>query len=229
MPTTSCTAIIVASGSGRRLGFDKLLWHLSDTPVLMHSLRAICSASLVDSVVVVCPHERWVQLPDWTPTKPVRRVDGGTERQDSVACGLAALPPGTTHVAVHDAARPLVSPMDVNACIQSALATGAAALAHPAVDTMKRTTPDAFCVDAVGRENVWCMETPQVARVDWLLDAFKRVANQQVSVTDEVSALMHAGYPVKLVCSTRPNPKITYPADLELAQALQDHDRRSHG
>lgn len=220
MSEPRCAAVIVASGSARRLGFDKLLWPLHGLPVLAHTIQAMLQARQVTSLVVVCPLERWQQLPPIHTTKPVWRVDGGAERQDSVACGLAALPDDVTHVAVHDGARPLVAPDDVDHCIDTAFQHGAAVLAHPAVDTMKLANAEGFCSAPVSREQVWCMETPQVFRVDWLRQAFAKIQADGLAVTDEVSAAMHAGLAVKLVAATRSNPKITHQADLALATAL---------
>ena len=234
MSAPYCTAVIVASGSGKRLGMDKLLWPLAGKPVLWHAVCAFLHAKQVSAVVVVCPAERWEQMPPLISETPILRVDGGAERQDSVACGLAAVSANSPYVAVHDGARPLVSAADIDACIDAAIQHGGAALAHPAVDTLKRADASGFCCDSVPREQVWCMETPQVFRTELLRQAISAVIRDGVSVTDEVSAAQHAGFPVKLVASTRPNPKITLAADLALATALASGLQvptpiRSHG
>lgn len=222
MSTPNCTAIIVASGTGSRLGMDKLLWSLAGKPVLWHAIHAFVLAKRVSSIVVVCPFVRWEQLPPFHADKPIVRVDGGIERQDSVACGLAALPDDSAYVAVHDGARPLVSPDDIDDCIAAAIRDGGAVLSHPAVDTMKRADANGFCCGSVPREQVWCMETPQTFRTDWLRQSFAAVEKDRLAVTDEVSAAEHAGFPVRLVPSTHPNPKITFHSDLGLAAALAD-------
>ena len=227
MSSSSCTAVIVASGAGTRLGFDKLLWSLEGEPVLSRSIRAVMAAERVSVVVVVCPVERWNKLPPLPAGKPLVRVDGGAERQDSVACGLAAVPAESTLVLVHDGARPLVSPADIDNCIAAAAVHGGAVLAHPVVDTIKRADEEGFCSEAVDRSGLWCMETPQVFRKDWLSEAIAALTPNRISVTDEVSALRHAGYPVKFVASTCPNPKITHSSDLGLASALVIQQQRS--
>ena len=102
----SRAAIIVASGSSRRMGFDKLAALIDGNPVLWHSVRAFSSNSSITQVVVVTPPERFEWLSDLG--EKLHRVDGGKERSDSVNAGLAALNPDITHVAIHDGARPLI-------------------------------------------------------------------------------------------------------------------------
>jgi len=218
LPT--CSAIIVAAGSSRRMGFDKLSCALGGTPVLRRTVDAFLKATSIAEVVVVCPEERWELLEGVKTSKPLRRVEGGKDRQDSVAAGLRAVSEGFTHVAVHDGARPLVSPSDIDRCMEAADTFNAATLARRATETMKRSDEHDFCLEAVSRENLWCMETPQVFAKDLLIRACRRVAAEGLVVTDEVSAVSSLGVPVKFVESLSPNLKITTPADIELAEAL---------
>jgi 2-C-methyl-D-erythritol 4-phosphate cytidylyltransferase len=216
----SCSAIIVAAGSSRRLGQDKLAWTLDGITILRRSINAFMKANTIDSIIVVCPQNRWELIDHENFTKPVTRVDGGKERQDSVAAGLAALPADTQLVAVHDGARPLVSPHDIDRCVEAAHTFGAAALARRATETMKRSDDKDFNNEPVDRHNLWCMETPQVFRTDLLCDASKAIARDNITATDEVSAVEQLGTKVKFVESQNPNLKITTPADLALAEAL---------
>lgn len=216
----SCTAIVVAAGSSRRMGIDKLAWKLDGVPVLCRTVEAFLMAGSIASVVVVCPPERWRLLEGNAFRKPVVRVAGGADRHDSVALGLAAIPDDALYVAVHDGARPLVSPQDIDRCVAAAIEHGAAALARRATETMKRSDPAGFCSEAVSRENLWCMETPQVFDARLLREAYQNVAALGLAVTDEVSAAQEIGVRVKFVESRHPNLKITTPADLALAEAL---------
>jgi 2-C-methyl-D-erythritol 4-phosphate cytidylyltransferase len=218
--TIPCGAIIVAAGNSRRLGQDKLTWTLNGVTVLRRSINAFIDAKNIHSIVVVCPLDRWNEIDHGNFTKPVTRVDGGKERQDSVAAGLAALPTDTQLVAVHDGARPLVSPHDIDRCVETAHAFGAAALARRATETMKRSDDKDFNTAPVDRHNLWCMETPQVFRVDLLCEATNAITRDNITATDEVSAIEQLGTKVKFVESTSPNLKITTPADLTLAEAL---------
>lgn len=202
------------------MGFDKLASPLGGMPVLRRTLEAFLAASSIAEVVIVCPEDRWELLGGDGFSKPVKRVDGGTDRQDSVAAGLAALSPDSLLVAVHDGARPLVSPADIDRCVEAALQNRAAALARRVTETLKRSDTDDFSAGAVSREQLWFMETPQVFKIPLLRQAYQAVASQGLAVTDEVSALESIGARVKLVESRHPNLKITTPADLALAEAL---------
>jgi 2-C-methyl-D-erythritol 4-phosphate cytidylyltransferase len=217
--TRNCSAILVAAGSSRRMGFDKLASPLAGIPVLRRTLNAFLAADSIAEIVVVCPAERW-ELVGGGFSKPVRRVDGGTDRQDSVVAGLAALSAQTDLVAVHDGARPLVAAADIDRCVAAAVEFRAAALARRVTETLKRSDAADFSAGAVSRENLWFMETPQVFDVPLLLEAYEAVAAQGLAVTDEVSAMEAIGVQVKFIESIQPNLKITTPADLALAEAL---------
>ena len=217
-------AVIVAAGSSRRAGFDKLAALLDGEPVLRRSVDAFVAAGAA-SVVVVCPASRWVEtgLAGSAFPVPVIRVDGGAERQDSVAAGLAALPAGTRMVAVHDGARPLITPGGIRACLAAAEKHGAAACAHPVVDTLKRADAEGRALpEVVSRENLWGMETPQIFQLDLLLRAYEHVREQGLVVTDEVSAVESVGVATQLVPGGV-NLKITLPGDLELAELIWQH------
>ena len=218
--TTRCSAIIVAAGNSSRLGHDKLTWTLSGTTVLRRSINAFLATPSINSIVVVCPLDRWNQIDHENFTKSVIRVDGGKERQDSVAAGLDALPADTELVAVHDGARPLVSPHDIDRCVEAAQHFGASALARRTTETMKRSDENNFNMQPVDRENLWCMETPQVFPTKLLRKAGMMIARDGITATDEVSAVEQLGAKVKFVEPTSPNLKITTPADLALAEAI---------
>lgn len=217
-------AVIVAAGSSRRAGFDKLAAPLAGTPVLRRSVDAFIAAGAA-AVVVVCPQSRWEEtgLAAATFPVPVSRVDGGAERQDSVAAGLAALPGGTRMVAVHDGARPLITPEGIRTCLAAAGECGAAACAHPVVDTLKRADAQGLSLpEKVSRDCLWGMETPQIFRLELLQRAYVQVKEQGLVVTDEVSAVEALGIPTRLVQGSV-NMKITLPGDLELAELIWKH------
>lgn len=217
-------AVIVAAGSSRRAGFDKLAALLDGVPVLRRSVDAFVAAGAA-AVVVVCPESRWEEtgLATTAFPVPVSRVDGGAERQDSVAAGMAALPAGTRMVAVHDGARPLITPAGIRACLAAAEKTGAATCAHPVVDTLKRADAEGRSLpEKVSRENLWGMETPQIFRLALLQEAYEYVKSQKLVVTDEVSAVEALGVSTQLVQGGA-NLKITLPGDLELAELIWKH------
>jgi len=210
-----CTAILVAAGSSRRMGFDKLAAPLEGIPVLARTLAAFMECGDISEIILVTPPERMALLDENTFTKPVIRIEGGAERHLSVAAGLAAVPPGSELIAIHDAARPFVSQSDILASIAAAREHGAASLARRATETLKRTDASDFTAAAVPRENLWFIETPQVFRADLIRAAYRHILENKLPVTDETSALEAIGVKTKLIPSTSPNPKITTPADLE--------------
>jgi 2-C-methyl-D-erythritol 4-phosphate cytidylyltransferase len=114
----------------------------------------------------------------------------------------------------------LVAPEDIDRCVAAAIEHRAASLARRATETMKRSDAGDFSAEAVSRENLWCMETPQVIEISLLRDAYAAVVANHLLVTDEVSAVQAIGAKVKFIESRRPNLKITTQADLALAEAL---------
>lgn len=211
-------AIIVASGSSQRMGFDKLLADIEGKPVLQRSVEAFLAVPDIKQIIVVCPEERWKQI--GIQDERINRVDGGDTRQNSVNAGIDALGEGIELVAIHDGARPLVSPADIEQCIATAKEYGAATLAKPATETMMRADEDGFSTKRVDREQIWFMETPQVFEYDQLAKAAQYTRSENLNCTDEVSALQTIGGRVKFIEPNSPNIKITTPSDLALAAAL---------
>jgi 2-C-methyl-D-erythritol 4-phosphate cytidylyltransferase len=123
-------------------------------------------------------------------------------------------------VAIHDGARPLVSPEAIDRCIAAASEHGGAALARPATETLKRADENGFAKESVERERLWFMETPQAFQLALILRAYDEVKRLDRIVTDEVSALELIGHATLLVDAGKPNLKITHPSDLSLAEAL---------
>lgn len=225
------TAIIVAGGSSQRMGFDKTFALLDGKPVIAHALAAFESAASVEQIILVGRVERLAELQDVVRQYPFSKVQnvvaGGALRQNSVAAGLAALAPACRFVAVHDAARPLVTTVQIERVFAAAQTHGGAALAAPVTDTLKRAGEDRVVCGAVEREGIYAMQTPQIFAREALEEAYARVAAGRLSITDEVSALEHLGRKVVLVANHEPNLKITFPSDLALAEVLLGRRERS--
>ena len=198
------------------MGFDKLAAPLAGKSVIARTLEAFLACGSITEIVVVCPPERFDLLDESTFTKPVRRVDGGAARHLSVANGLAAVSPDAELIAIHDAARPLVSQADILATIAAAKEHGAASLARRVTETLKRSDENGFTTASVPRDNLWFMETPQIFQAGLIRAAYAHILESDIEVTDETSAIEAYGKKVKLVPSTSPNPKITTSADLEI-------------
>ncbi|MBW0001771.1 MAG: 2-C-methyl-D-erythritol 4-phosphate cytidylyltransferase [Verrucomicrobia bacterium] len=223
MPFVS--AVLVAAGRSQRMGFDKLLVELAGRPVLMHSLDRFEQCPAISEVVLVLhPESRdrvRAAIECAGPYSKLRRVvDGGSERHLSVWAGLQAVHDAADLVAVHDAARPLVSAETIGFAIEAAADAGAAALAAPVVETLKRAGKGNVVTGSVNRQGLWAMQTPQIFRKGWLLAAYQAVLAKGEAVTDEVSAVQALGYPVRLLENPNWNLKITFPRDLAVAESL---------
>jgi len=209
----SFAAIIVASGSSQRMGFDKLAAQWRGKTILWHSVHAFSSLEEISQVIVVTPPDRFAWLADLGPK--LNQVNGGRERSDSVAAGLTALRDEISHVAIHDGARPLVSPESIRATFAAAEANKAASLARRVTETLKRATPEGITSESVSRDNLWVMETPQVFSKGLIEKAYQSVTSSDSQITDEVSALQLLNQGTTLVENLTPNPKITIKADLD--------------
>lgn len=214
------SAIIVAAGTSRRMGFDKLIAPLAGAPVLQHSINAFIRSEAVNEVIIVCPEERFTQLDLTQNGTVIKRIDGGADRHNSVSNGLDALDASSTWVAVHDGARPLISQQQIVTTHKAAQRHKAATSARRITETVKRADSNQCISESVDRENLWAMETPQIFSKDLLLDAYAKVEKSQQLVTDEVSALELIGVHTYLVPNPTPNLKITFPEDLALAELL---------
>ena len=220
----SVWAVIVAGGSSRRMGFNKLTADLAGRPVLAWSVGAFNDCQAIDAIVLVCAASAQSELEHIaraaSPTKLQHIVVGGAHRHLSVAEGLEAVAPDTSMIAVHDAARPLVTPAMIERCLESARNNGAAACARPVADTLKRINDEGFIIESVDRTNLWSVQTPQIFRADLLRHAYAEVIATGAHISDETSAVQAAGAPVALVDTPEWNGKITFPADLELARVV---------
>jgi 2-C-methyl-D-erythritol 4-phosphate cytidylyltransferase len=150
----------------------------------------------------------------------IQLVAGGAQRFDSVANALAKLAPEADFVAVHDAVRPCVTGPLIDAVFAQAVKSGAALLAVPVQDTLKRSADGQKVQKTEPRQGLWLAQTPQAARRDWLLAAYADRARHGPEITDDAQLLEAAGRPVALVTGSATNVKITTPEDLMLAEAV---------
>ena len=220
-----------------RLGADvpKAFLQLGGDALLVHSaarlLAAVPAGDACEVIVLVQPEDRaelvpacmdrlCAMLPDGLEPKI---VDGGATRQESMRRGLAATSDDVDLVCVHDAARALVPVERTRECLRTARDVGAALLAVPAADTLKRGH-DGRVVETLDRRSIYYAQTPQVARRDWFVRAAEQARADGFEATDDVSLLEHAGLDVALVSGAASNLKITRPDDLPLAAGLLERD-----
>ncbi len=221
----SVAALVLAAGRGERLGspLPKAFVPLAGTPLLLHTLAALASVPEIDLVVPVvaaADHERLHALASALARIPKLgpAITGGAERQDSMRAGLAALGPEVSLVAVHDAARPFVRMADVARVLTAAREVGAALLAVPVTDTIKRVR-EGRVIETPERTTCWAAQTPQAFRTEVLREALAKATAAGVVVTDDVQLVERLGLPVAVVEGDPGNVKITGPQDLVVAEA----------
>jgi len=211
---------VPAAGCGRRMGgVRKPFLALAGEPILLHALRPFLADERVVRVCVALSEEDAVDPPSWLLELDarVRVVAGGQTRGESVRLALAALGDDVTVIAVHDAARPLVTTDIVRACIDLA-ATGCGAVAGcPVVDTMKIVDSDAQIVSTPERATLWHAQTPQVFPAEVLRRAYH---GGGLDSTDDASLVEHAGGVVRMIDAGLLNMKVTQPADVAVAEAI---------
>lgn len=218
--------LVVAGGKSERMGpdVDKAFLSLGSRPVVIYSLLAFEKCAEIDEVVLVVRKERLesarcaAQM--FGCKKVARIVAGGNQRQQSVAKGLAAVSENVEIVAVHDGARPCVTPALITETIKSARHFGSGVAAIKITDTVKSSEKGMVINQTIDRAKLWRAQTPQTFRKDLLLQAFEFVEKKKIKITDEASAVELVCNDVRIVNSITSNIKITTPDDLVLAAAL---------
>ena len=230
----SIAAIIPAAGSGSRFGSqrNKLFATLADRPLWYHSASRLRQQSLIGRIVMaVSASDRAIfqsEFADLVAELNIELVDGGAERTDSVRSGLDTVGGDSSvrFVAVHDAARPIVSDSDLAAVFATATQTGAALLATPVAGTVKRDCDQAMSSKTVDRRNLWIALTPQVFRIDLLTEAYEKYRGRPA--TDDAELVERIGHRVSLVRGSADNLKITHPEDLMIAAAILQRRQNEH-
>lgn len=220
LPTV--TAVIVAAGASRRMGFDKLSYRLPNgQTVLEKSCTALAEHPSIGELILVAGANREIceQIAAVCP-KPCTVVQGGETRADSVRNGVAAA--NGQLVAIHDAARPFVSRAVITAALQKAAKTGAAAPAVPVKDTIKVAGEDGRVANTPDRSTLYAVQTPQCFSRALYLQALSAVTGEKARlVTDDCSLFELAGLPVSLTEGDYENYKITTKEDLQKEKTMR--------
>ncbi|MCI1956492.1 MAG: 2-C-methyl-D-erythritol 4-phosphate cytidylyltransferase [Oscillospiraceae bacterium] len=221
-----CCAVIAAAGTSSRMNLNvsKQFIPLCGMPAVVRTILAFEAARKVDSVVIVCRPEDREQMEIVSKGcgagKVAAIVAGGDTRQRSVAAGIAAVPDGTGWLAIHDGARPLVLPEQIDACICDAREHQASALAVPVKDTIKLIDGSRFIVSTPERKLLWAVQTPQVFERGIYERAIRRAETAGMDYTDDCQLLEHAGMRVHLCPGSYENIKLTTPEDLITAETI---------
>lgn len=224
-PPGSVAVILPAAGRSQRFQAagdqKKIFAPLAGRPVWEYAAERLRSFEAVGPMVVVIAEMdrcRWeTEFAASLRRLEITMVTGGSERVESVQAALRVLP-DTEWIAVHDAARPLITRQDITAVLSEANQHGAAILATPVRGTLKQDVGDRSDCRTLDRSRIWEAQTPQVFRGDWLREAYGRWRGRVV--TDDAQLVELAGHPVRLVQGSDTNLKITRPEDLRIAEAL---------
>lgn len=233
------TVLFLAAGSGQRMQgsvADKALALLAGRTTMAHCINAFVHAGLAETVVIVYRDaaQKAALQTAIAPLLPecgdVIWVAGGLERQDSVWNALLALPDESDYVYIHDVARPCIHPESLKALQLAVERDGAAALAHPVADTIKRIAHAnelrSVDLEDLDRSRLWAMETPQAFRTESIRAAYQRVRDNHWTITDDTAAAAAIGLKTTLVPNPFANPKLTTAIDIEYIETIL---RRSAG
>ena len=219
--TPGTVALLVAAGSGRRLGHElpKALVPCAGRPLLSWALDALLAAPSITEVIVALPEG--VDLPE--PRERVRSVVGGDERSHSVRAALSAVVGDEALVAVHDAARPLITPDQIESVIAVASRDGVdgAIAAAPVTDTIKQASrPELVVEHTIDRSQLWSVQTPQVFRRAALSGALEQSDEVLGAATDDAALVEAQGGRIAIAELPATNIKVTTPVDLQLAEMM---------
>ncbi len=198
---------------------------LDGTPLLVLSLKVLQQISAIREIILSVPEDDqdycWREIVRPFGLKKVTQiVAGGTRRQDSVRHGLLAISDPPDLVLVHDGVRPFIQADVVEKCIARAEHTGAAVIAVPIHDTVKRVNAQLIIQETLKREELWHIQTPQVFRYDWLCEGHHHAQQEQWEVTDDAALIERTGYPVSVVEGSDLNIKMTKPDDLVFGEVI---------
>ena len=217
-----CTAVIVAAGSSRRMGADKLFLPLAGIPVLVRTLLQFQACDSIDEIIVVTREDKLAEVADYCKrygiTKATKILQGGKERVESSAAGVFEADRHSAYIAISDGARPFTTPALITATVDAAKKYGAAAPAVPVKDTIK-VAENGIVTDTPDRSKLFAIQTPQVFSADLIKGALTKAIRDKTPVTDDCSAVEAMGYPVHLVDGSYRNIKITTQEDMIVSQA----------
>lgn len=222
----SVAAVIVAGGSGKRMGtsIKKQYLKIKDKEVLAHTVEKFQQCREVDEIIVVTGEEdidyvkHLLEMYGFHKVKAV--VAGGLERQNSVYNGLNAMSKEVRYVLIHDGARPFVTRDIIKKGLEAAYEHGACIVAVPVKDTIKQVNPKGCVEHTPKREMLWSVQTPQVFSVPLIMEAHEQAIREGVLGTDDSMLVESLGKQVYVVKGEYSNIKITTPEDLIVAEAL---------
>ncbi len=219
-----CSAVIVAAGSSKRMGSDKLMADLGGLPVLVRTLKAFDASECVSEIVVVTRVEKVPEVAELCAQHGISKISkvvaGGKTRMESSLIGVSAVKACARLIAIHDAARPLVSTELIRRTVCAANEYRAAVPVISSVDTLKAVGEDNLIVGTVDRETTYRVQTPQVFEATLIKGALSKAAEKSMQLSDDSSAMEMMGVKSFAVAGEEENIKITSPRDLLIAEAF---------
>ncbi len=215
-------AVIVAAGSGTRMGRPKQFLPLAGKTVVEWSLKAFLETPEIEGVILVTTPENIKEHSSRLSSERVHLVEGGATRMESVRRGFKEVPEDMDLVAIHDGARPLITPSIIHEVLEEAYESGAAVAAVPVKDTLKKVTNKQLWISGTPvRSSFWMAQTPQCYRREVLAEALQKFSDEK-NATDESQLVEKSGHRVKVVAASYENIKITTPEDMVMAESLME-------
>lgn len=224
--------VIPAGGKGVRLGggVPKQFRDFGGRPLLRATLEAFFQPGmpLIEEVALAVPPDRMGEVAAWSLPCPLRVVEGGLTRQDSVAAALAALQaPESAPVLIHDGVRPFPPCGPIQEALAALEEWDGALLGQASTDTLKRVDDSGRILETLPRETIFRAQTPQVARLGTWRKAFAAASERSLQATDDVALLEALGLRVRLIPSPASNLKITTPEDWTTACGGNTHNQNA--
>ena len=218
------SAVIVAAGNSTRMGYklSKQLIPLNGRAAIEYSVKAFQNCPLIDEIIIVARSSDIEDIAhiafDFRKVSAV--TSGGSERIDSVRKGIHACDKRATHYAIHDGARVLITPEQIEKAVKAAYELGAVALGTPVTDTVKVADSDGLILSTPDRSSMWAVQTPQVFEKSLYKRAMDNAVSNSLAVTDDCSMVEAIGEPVRIIMGDYSNIKLTTPVDITIAEAL---------
>jgi 2-C-methyl-D-erythritol 4-phosphate cytidylyltransferase len=219
------SAIVVAGGIGKRMKttVPKQFLNLQGRPIIVHCLERFETYQAIDEIILVAPADHLERMNTIIKQTGYRKISmvvaGGARRQDSVKNGLHAVSPDTGIVLIHDGVRPFVSQDQIRRLIEQVRLKGAALLAIPVTNTIKKVA-GGIVTETLDRRTLWQAQTPQGFDKALLVEAYEAASIQNISATDDASLVERLGHTVHIVQGSTENIKITTAADIAVAERI---------
>lgn len=218
------SAVIVAAGNSTRMGTDKIFLTLNAVPAIVYTLKAFECAETIDEVILVCRDEHASTLREIIKKYKVKKVTkfapGGRFRQESAFSGINICGTRTTHYAVHDAARCLITSAEIDSVVRDAFVHSASSLGVPCKDTIKTVDSQSFVVKSLDRSVLWNIQTPQVFTKALYLAAMDASVRTGADYTDDCQLVENIGEQVHIVKGSYSNLKLTTPDDVAIFEGI---------